>query len=115
VVAPDEEQWSRLEHGRSGFEKFDVPGVHSHTGAVEGTAQAVATALRALLLPVDIVPQLNDQVGLPFCHALGHFGELPVVGITAVLEAVVERTAGLHATAGVSNHGYPLRILRDWA
>ena len=110
VVTPYEDQRSRLEHGRRGFEEVRVPGVHSQARAVEGTALAVATTLGTFLLPVDVIPELDDQIGLPFRHPLRHLGERPVVGIAAVLEAVVERAPGLHAAAGVADHGYAPRV-----
>lgn len=60
--------------------------------------------LRALLLAIDVISQLNDQIRLPFRYTLCNLGELPIVGVATVLETVVERTPPLHATAGVSDY-----------
>ena len=113
VIAAHDDPWGRAQGRRGGREEIRLPG---RPVVAIGAARAAGVTRRAGALAIEVVADMDDEVGLGVGDALGHLREWPESGIVAVLEfasrisivAVAllrRRLRRLEAAAGVAESG----------
>ena len=113
VIAAHDDPRRRAQCRRGGREEVRLPGWPI---VAVGATRAAGVAGRAGALAIEVVADVDDQVGLGVRDALGHLCEWPERGIVAILEfasSVIvvgvallrRRLCGLEAAAGVAESG----------
>src|SRR4051812_20530154 len=113
VIAAHDDPWGRAQGRRRGREEIRLPG---RPIVAIGAARAAGVARRAGALAIEIIADVDDEVGPGVRDALGHLREWPQSRIVAVLEFAARvsivgvallrrRLRRLEAAAGVAESG----------